>query len=121
MPCKYCLVIDDNQIPLKILKKVLEKAGWCVICCQSPEIVPALLMDNMVDLVITDYWMGTATHDGVKILRDLRQYVNERTIPVICVSAHAGSRERFLEAGGTAWYPKPFREQDIMDILRKYT
>jgi CheY-like chemotaxis protein len=76
------LCVDDEEMPLFLRKKVLEKAGYDVLAATSAKEAIALAEEHEIDLVVTDQLMpevvGTELARVIKTLHPL--------VPVILLS-----------------------------------
>ena len=74
------------------------------------------------DIIFLDHMMPEM--DGIETLRamnDSDDHLNVNT-PVIVLTANAvvGAKEKYLQEGFTNYLPKPIREEELMEMLRKY-
>lgn len=77
------LCVDDEQNQLLLRKLMLERAGFRVLTAESPSKALEIFGSNPIDLVIVDYYMP-----GMKGLNLARLLLQQRTIPVIVLSAY---------------------------------
>ena len=78
-------------------------------------------MDNQdIDLLITDFSMPEM--DGRRLIQRIRNSSNLKQIPIIIVSGVVGPKEiaDVLEAGATAFLPKPLKVKDIKEYINRY-
>ena len=77
------LVIDDEQIVLDSIKKILSKARYEVDTAQKSRIGLKMALQNDYDIVLTDIRMPEI--GGMRILRDIKR--NKPLVPVIIITA----------------------------------
>jgi CheY-like chemotaxis protein len=114
------LVVEDNERNLKLLRDVLEYAGYDVRVARTAEDGIALAVKDPPDLVLMDLQLPGI--DGVEALRQLRQSPRTAGIPVVAVTAQAmkHDRERALEAGFDGYLEKPISVRMFPDQVRRF-
>jgi len=101
------LVVEDNPLNLKLVRDVLEFAGYHVIEARSGEEGLRAAQEEPPDLVLMDLQLHGI--DGTETLRRLRQGSLGRSVPVVAVtaSAMAEDRTRAALAGFDGFVEKP--------------
>jgi two-component system, cell cycle response regulator DivK len=101
------LVVEDNERNLKLLRDVLQYAGYDVRAAQSAEEAITLAVSEPPDLVLMDLQLPGI--DGMEALRRLRENPRTADVPVVAVTALAmrQDRERALSAGFDGYLEKP--------------
>jgi len=115
------LVVDDDQVTLLYMARLLEKQGMSVHKAQDGEQALALLAQGDFDCVVMDVQMPVL--DGVETTRRIRSSPSVfRDIPVIALTAYAMScdRERLLAAGMDDYIAKPVDKDELMDVIHKH-
>jgi two-component system, cell cycle response regulator DivK len=114
------LVVEDNERNLKLVRDVLQYAGYDVIAASSGEQGVALARERVPDLVLMD--LRLPTMDGTEALRLLRNDPLTREIPVVAVTAFAmkDDRERALDAGFDSYIEKPISVRTLPDQVRGF-
>jgi two-component system cell cycle response regulator DivK len=113
------LVVEDNDRNLKLVRDVLEHAGFRVVIATSGEDGVALAVQQPPDLVLLD--LGLPGIDGHEALRQLRASPRTRSLPVVAVTAYAmaADRERALRAGFDGYLDKPLDVRALpLDVRR---
>ncbi|MBM7786740.1 response regulator [Tenggerimyces flavus] len=100
------LVIEDNAMNLKLVRDVLQYAGYEVVSARTGEEGLAAAERYEPDLVLMDLQLPGI--DGTEALRRLREN-DERRVPVVAVTAFAmqADRDRAFEAGFDGYLEKP--------------
>ncbi len=118
------LLIEDNGVNQEVMGHMLMQLGVRVrIVDSGPEGLKALRQDHF-DLILLDIQMPGM--DGITVLEHFRLFGAEaatpRHTPVIAVTANAlaGDRERFLDLGFDDYLPKPFRIEQLHQLLERY-
>jgi CheY-like chemotaxis protein len=114
------LVVEDNERNLKLLRDVLEYAGYDVRVARTAEDGISLAASEPPDLVLMDLQLPGI--DGMEALRRLRESPRTADIPVVAVTAQAmkQDRERALEAGFNGYIEKPISVRAFPDQVRGF-
>jgi two-component system cell cycle response regulator DivK len=114
------LVVEDNERNLKLVRDVLQHAGYDVIAARSGEQGLALARERLPDLVLMDLQLPEM--NGTEALRRLRADPLTRAIPVVAVTAFAmrDDRERALDAGFDSYIEKPISVRALPDQVRGF-
>ena len=114
------LVVEDNERNLKLLRDVLEYAGYDVRVARTGEDGVALAVKEPPALVLMDLQLPGI--DGMEALRRLRENPRTADIPVVAVTAQAmkQDRERALEAGFNGYVEKPISVRAFPDQVRSF-
>ncbi|MHC4407797.1 MAG: chemotaxis-specific protein-glutamate methyltransferase CheB [Planctomycetota bacterium] len=112
------LVVDDSRTVRRILRTVLEEAGFEVLEADNGR--EALLqLDRAPDvgLVVTDWDMPEM--DGVTLLKNLRDHPDYRQLPVVMVTQETRAHRirEALQAGATEYIMKPFTRETLLEKL----
>jgi two-component system cell cycle response regulator DivK len=110
---KRILVVEDNQMGLKLLSQLLKAQGYDILQTSEGWRAIDLARDNQPDLILMD--IGLPDICGLDVTRLLKQDDQTKTIPVIAVTAFAMPEyeKRSLESGCDAYVTKPI----LMDKL----
>jgi signal transduction histidine kinase/ActR/RegA family two-component response regulator len=114
------LVVEDNERNLKLLRHVLEDAGYDVRTARTAEEGISMAISELPNLILMDLQLPGI--DGVEALRRLRECPPTADIPVVAVTAQAmkQDRERALEAGFDGYIEKPIKVLEFPDQVRKF-
>lgn len=108
-PDAHILVVDDNEMNLKVAKGLLKKYKSSVSTVLSGRECLEILKKEHFDLILMDHLMPEM--DGIETLTHIRNSDDEyiRKIPVIALTANAvsGMREMFLKSGFDDYVSKP--------------
>jgi two-component system cell cycle response regulator DivK len=107
------LVVEDNPLNLKLVRDVLQFAGYDVIEAQSGEEGLRVAQEDPPDLVLMDLQLPGI--DGTETLRRLREGNLGRDVPVVAVTAFAMAedRERASLAGFDGYVEKPISVREL--------
>jgi CheY-like chemotaxis protein len=117
---RVILVVEDNERNLKLLRDVLEYAGYDVRTARTGEDGVTLAVEEPPDLVLMDLQLPGI--DGLEAFRRLRESPRTADIPVVAVTAQAMTqdRERALEAGFDGYVEKPISVRAFPGQVRRF-
>jgi two-component system cell cycle response regulator DivK len=112
------LVVEDNALNLKLVRAVLEHAGFRVRAAVTAEDALAQALADPPDLVLMDLQLPGM--DGYAGLQALRAAPATRAIPVLAVTALAmrPDREKAQLAGFDGYIEKPISVRDLPEQVR---
>jgi two-component system cell cycle response regulator DivK len=119
MAGQLVMIVDDNDLNLKLLRDVLHFEGYRTVEARTGAAALALAADQPPDVVLMD--IGLPDQSGLEALRGLRADPGTRTTPVLAVTASAmvGDRERFIAAGFDDYLAKPIRTRELVERVRR--
>lgn len=116
---KRILVVDDNEMNLKMAEFILKLQGYEVDKVESGMDCLNFLKEEKVDLVLLDVEMPIM--NGIKTLEVMKEDKELADIPVIFLTASADS-DIVLEAGklgAVDYVTKPFMPQELVKRVAK--
>ncbi len=113
-PGARILLADDNTDMRHYVCKLLEAEGWRVMAVNDGEAALARALSDRPDLILTDVMMPRL--DGFGLLSALKENERTRAIPVIMLSARAGSESKVegMKAGADDYLVKPFSAKELV-------
>lgn len=104
---KRILIVEDNDLNMRLLKDVLEAQGYCVAGIGEGGIALDLARRFRPDLILLDIQLPDIS--GLEACRRLKQDAATRTIPVVAVTAFAmtGDERRARDSGCDGYVTKP--------------
>ncbi len=111
----HIVIIDDEETNVRMLTRVLERAGFQSISgLTDARELPALLVRTPADLVITDLRMPNC--DGFAVLDMLGPFINQERLPVLFMTGDGSrdTRTQALAAGAKDFVTKPY---DMVEVL----
>lgn len=113
------LIAEDDKINQMIFEKQMQRFNYSCRVADNGFDALKLLNEENFDLMLLDMQMPGMRGD--EVLRKIRkEFVGEmKEIPVICVSAtvHPKLIETIMEAGANGYLSKPYKEQELKDII----
>ena len=115
------LIVEDNELNLKLLHDVLEVYGYETITTREGRAAVTLARDEHPDLILLDLQLPDIS--GYTAAAQLKADPQTRDIPVIAVTAFAmtGDERKALDAGCDAYVAKPIVLRDFLALVARYT
>ncbi len=117
---KKVLIVDDNEINIKVAKKLLKKYKCIVDSAESGmECLEKVKKGDEYDLIFMDDMMPRMR--GTETLIRLKK-IEGYKIPTIALTANAvsGMKEKYLREGFTDYLAKPIDKNELFKILSNY-
>jgi two-component system, cell cycle response regulator DivK len=104
---KRILIVEDNQIDMRLLKDMLESSGYGTLQAVDGLQAMFLAFANRPDLILMDLQLPEIS--GLEVTRQLRRDDRSRHIPIIAVTAFATGwyKNEALDSGCDAYISKP--------------
>jgi len=114
------LVVEDNEMSMKLFRDVLGATGYRTLEATTGGEALALAVEHAPDLVLMDIQLPDI--DGVEALSRLRADERTASIPVLAVTALAmeGDHERFVAAGFDDYISKPVDIVELVGTVRQH-
>ncbi|HEY1414809.1 MAG TPA: response regulator [Caulobacteraceae bacterium] len=114
---KTILIIEDNDLNMKLFADLLEGAGYRVL--QSGEGVAGfqIARQERPDLIVMDIQLPAIS--GLEVTRWIKEDPELAHIPVVAVTAYAmkGDESRMLEGGCEAYMAKPISVAVFLETI----
>ena len=121
---KKILVVDDNEIILKVLSLKLQAAGYQVITALDGAEAVAAARKEKPDLVLLDIGfppdVDGVPWDGFRIMDWFQRLDTARKIPIIIITGSEDPKykERAASSGAVAFFHKPIDHGDLLKVIR---
>lgn len=116
------LIVDDNEMNLFVVQKLLERTQVQMTTCMSGKECLSLMQKEHYDVILLDHMMPEM--DGIETLKASKEMEGNLCMntPVIALTANAmaGVREKYLAEGFDDYLSKPIKGNALEDMLKKY-
>ncbi|MEJ5186140.1 MAG: response regulator [Candidatus Geothermincolales bacterium] len=116
---KCIMLVDDDELILKLLNLNFSPCGYHVISCIGGESAFRTALEARPDLIILDIMMPRT--DGWKVLEQLKG--DERTcdIPVVVLTVKVSpeDRQRAIDMGASRYVAKPFNPSELVQLVEE--
>ena len=118
---KRILVVEDNELNMKLLNDVLEAHGYEVMSTGRGLVAIEWARQYRPDLILMDLQLPDLS--GLEATRQLKADEETRRIPVVAVTAFAmaGDEKKALDHGCDAYVAKPIVLRDFLDLIARFT
>jgi len=112
------LVIDDDEQVLRLVKRVLERAGFECVTVNDGLAAHEAAVEWRPDIILLDLMLGDVTGD--QIMSQLREDFRTRLIPVVFLTVRDSLKDKVehLLSGADDYVTKPFIPEELVARLR---
>ncbi len=117
------LVVEDNKTNQFLCMSILRRLGYCPDLAENGIECVQLMRENEFDVIFMDCQMPVMDgFEATRIIRSGTSGVINSDVPVIALTAHAmeGDRELCMDSGMNDYLSKPFRINEIEDIITRW-
>jgi len=115
MEIKKALVIDDENIVLDSIKRILTQDAFEVDVCKNSRQGLDYGLTRQYDIVLTDIRMPEIS--GMRILRDLKRFKPSMPVIIITGFATVKSAVQAMKLGATDYIEKPFTPEELISAV----
>ncbi|HKP32717.1 MAG TPA: response regulator, partial [Chitinophagaceae bacterium] len=113
------LVVEDDPINMLLITEVLRKMGFDVLKAENGKIALEMLPNIDPVLILMDVNMPEMDgYETTKAIRASEQSYKNITIIALTADAMVGDKEKCFQAGMDGYITKPFKIEEIQEILR---
>ena len=114
---KTVLIVEDNELNLKLFTDLLEAQGYGVVSTQDGVRALDLAREHRPDLILMDIQLPEVS--GIDVTKWLKADEELRHIPVIAVTAFAmkGDEEKIRASGCEAYMSKPISISEFLKVV----
>jgi two-component system, cell cycle response regulator DivK len=117
---KKVLVVEDNELNMKLFNDLLEAHGYKVVQTRDGLSALEIARQHMPDLILMDIQLPEVS--GIEVTKWLKEDEVLRHIPVIAVTAFAmkGDEQKIREGGCEAYISKPISVMNFLQTIDKF-
>jgi two-component system chemotaxis response regulator CheY len=118
---KTILTIDDSASIRQMVVMTLSAAGLDVIEAINGADGYTKATSQTVHAVITD--LNMPVMNGIEFIRKYRQHPSSKGVPIILLTTESDEelKRQAKEAGATGWIVKPFKQEQLLAVIKKVT
>ena len=117
---KTVMIVEDNELNMKLFNDLLESRGYAVIQTRNGMEALDLARAHQPDLILMDIQLPEVS--GLVVTKWLKDDDELAHIPVIAVTAFAmkGDEERILQGGSDGYISKPISVSHFLETIAQY-
>ncbi len=117
---KKVLVAEDERNVILGVRTCLDAVGYDIEIVEDGDEALNSVRKEHPDLILLDLLMPKV--DGFEVLKQLKGDEQTSHIPIIVLTAKAEeeSRQRAIDLGADSYMTKPFKPQELWDLLKHY-
>ncbi len=120
MKNKTILVVEDNDLNMKLVKSLLEMGNYDVLEAMEAQTGIRLAREHRPDLILMDIQLPGM--DGLTATRVIKGDDALKDIPVVAITSYAmeGDERRTREAGCAGYMAKPIDTRSFLENITQY-
>ncbi len=111
------LVIDDEEIVLKSCRKIFEAEGFAVVTTANPQEGLKLVSESTFDVILVDWMMPG--FDGMDVVEEIDKRSPNSAVVMISGYTSVGRATEAMKRGAMDYVSKPFRPEEITEVVKK--
>ena len=120
MGAKTILVIEDNELNMKLLKGLLKMGKYNMLEANDAESGIKMACEQRPDLILMDIQLPGM--DGLTATKKLKSDHSLKDTPIVALTSYAmhGDEEKAKNAGCNGYITKPIDTRDFLAKIKKY-
>jgi two-component system chemotaxis response regulator CheY len=116
---KKVLIVDDSPMVLNIIETALSLEDYDVVRASNADEALKKMDDGKFDFGIFDVNMPGKT--GIELVPLVLNHPNGKEMKIVILTTESSSeiRKKGEEAGACAWMVKPFKNAEMIDLLKQ--
>lgn len=117
---KTILVIEDNEMNMKLMRAVLRVGNYRMLEAPDAETGLRLVREHHPDLILMDIQLPSM--DGLSATKIIKTDPNLRDIPIFALTGFAmeSDKEKAIDIGLAGYIVKPFSVKVLLETLANY-
>ncbi len=114
------LVIEDNELNMKLVRGLLSTGDYEVLEASDAEAGIKLAQEHLPDLILMDIQLPGM--DGLTATKNIKKDEKTKDIPVVALTSYAmdGDDEKAKKAGCAGYITKPIDTRGFMKNIEQY-
>jgi two-component system chemotaxis response regulator CheY len=115
---KTVLIVDDSASMRQLVSFAIKGAGYDVVAAVNGK--DALTKIAGAGMVITD--LNMPEMDGIELIKKIRADPAGKFTPIVMLTTESqdAKKQQGKQAGASGWLVKPFRPEELVEIVRKF-
>lgn len=116
---KTILCVDDSASMRQMVRMTLADAGYGVVEAGDGAEALRKAQGGTFDMMVTD--LNMPVMDGLELIRALRKRPDWCGIPIVFLTTESDEdrKREARSAGATGWITKPFKQDQLLAVVRK--
>ena len=116
---KRIMTVDDSASVRQMVSFTLKEAGYEVVEAVDGRDALAKLNGSPIHMIVTDLNMPNL--DGIGLIRGVRANPSHKYVPIIMLTTESQDTKKAegKSAGATGWIVKPFRPEQLLNVVRR--
>ena len=117
---KTVLIVEDNELNMKLFHDLLEAHGYGTVETRSGVEAVGLARKHKPDLILMDIQLPEVS--GIEVIQWIKDDDALKNIPIIAITAYAmkGDEEKIRNSGCEAYLSKPISVVKFLETVRNY-
>lgn len=114
------LIVEDNELNMKLFRDLLEAQGYDIVQTRDGMQALDLARSERPDLIVMDIQLPQVS--GLEVTKWIKADDDLKHIPVVAVTAFAmkGDEEKIREGGCEAYVAKPISVKDFLSTIERF-
>lgn len=120
MAGKTVLIVEDNELNMRLFNDLLEAFGYRTVKTRDGRQALPLARQHKPDLIVMDIQLPEIS--GIDVTKMIKAEPELKQIPVLAVTAFAmrGDEQKIREGGCDAYLSKPISVTTFLDTVRRF-
>jgi len=110
------LLVEDDEVSRNLIEAILSM--YKLESVENGKAAIQKTKDNIYDIILMDINLGRGI-DGLETVWEIRKFESYKNTPIVALTAYTldGDKEDFISKGCTHYLGKPFRKQQLLDLI----
>ena len=114
------LVIEDNEMNMKLARSLLQIGNYCILEAIDVEFGIQMAREHHPDLILMDIQLPDM--DGLTAIRVIKNDLEVKDITVVALTSYAmeGDEKKAMDVGCAGYIAKPIDTRSFLETLGKF-
>ena len=122
MGTKSILIIDDNELNIKLIKGLIKKKRpeYVILDAVTAEDGIKIAFENIPDLILMDIQLPGM--NGLDATKEIKRETKTRDIPILALTSYAmdGDEEKAKNSGCSGYITKPINTKEFLINIERF-